>query len=71
MKNPQKNDLVKRSDTFKEWLDADNLWMTLEEEQEIGIILFEDKGLMVVHWPHSGISWEDKDNLEVINENQN
>ena len=63
-------DLVKRSDTFKEWMKAGNAWMTLEEEQEIGIMLDNDEGWIVVHWPHTGISWEDEENVEVVNENR-
>ena len=60
-------DLIKRSDTFKEWLE-DNAWMTLEEEQEIGVMLENDEGWIVVHWPATGISWEDKENVEKISE---
>ena len=62
-------DLVKRSDTFKEWMQEGNLWMTLEEEQEIGIILNRDKDLIVVHWPHTGVSWEDEESLEKVSDN--
>ena len=62
--------LVKRCDTFKEWLKEGNSWMTLEEEQEIGIIIEYDKDLLVIHWSHTGISWEDEVNVEVINENR-
>ena len=40
--------------------------MTLEEEQEIGIILNEDEGCIVVHWPRTGVSWEEEDNIELI-----
>jgi uncharacterized protein YycO len=63
-------DLMKRSDTFKEWIEQGNVWMTLEEEQEIGVMLENDKGLIVVHWPHAGISWEDKENVEVVSESR-
>ena len=65
-------DLVKRSDTFKAWIAEDNLWMTLEEEQEVGIIIKKDDSLphplFIVNWSHTGISWEDEENLEIINE---
>ena len=63
-------DLVKRSDTFKEWIEQGNAWMTLEEEQEIGIMLENDEDLIVVLWPHTGISWEDEENVEEINESR-
>jgi len=59
-------DLVKRKDTFKEWLKAGNSWMTLEEEQEIGIMLENDEGYIVIHWPFTGISWEDADSVEKV-----
>ena len=62
-------DLIKRSDTFKEWVEH-NSWMTLEEEQEIGIMLENDEGWIVVHCPVTGISWEDEKNVEVVNESR-
>ena len=67
-------DLVKRTDTFKEWL-KDNAYMTLEEEQEMGIIIEvcfpEPRGHpakrdIVVKWGHTGISYEDEAELEVV-----
>jgi len=62
-------DLVKRSDTFKEWMKF-NSWMALEEEQEIGIISRFDKENVVVLWSVIGLSWEDKDNIEVLSEDR-
>jgi uncharacterized protein YycO len=59
-------DLIKRKDTFKEWLKAGNAWMTLEEEQEIGVMLENDEGWIVVHWPHTGISWEAEEHVEKV-----
>ena len=59
-------DLVKRSDTFKEWMQEGNAWMTLEEEQEIGVMLENDEGWIVVHWPVTGISWEEETAVDVI-----
>ena len=59
-------DLVKRTDTFKEWIEEGNGWMTLEEEQEIGIMLENDEGWIVVSWPHTGISWEREDGVEKV-----
>ncbi len=67
-------DLVKRTDTFKEWL-KDNAYMTLEEEQEMGIIIEVCNSSrtghpagrdIVVKWSHTGISYEDEDELEVV-----
>ena len=64
-------DLVKRSDTFKEWM-KHNSWMSLDEEQEIGIVVeieSDPNGLrndIVVHWPVTGISWEPEENVEKI-----
>ena len=66
----QVGDLVKRSDTFKEWIKEGNSWMTLEEEQEIGMIIRFDNCDVVVLWPITGISWEDKKGLEVIGESR-
>ena len=60
-------DLVKRCDTFKEWMQH-NAWMTLEEEQELGLIVAIDKEKLVVSWSFTGISWEDEKELEIINE---
>ena len=64
-------DLVKRCDAFKEWM-KQNSWMTLNEEQEIGVIVelthTEEDIEIIVHWPFTGISFEDFDDLEVINE---
>ena len=40
--------------------------MTLEEEQEIGIMLESDEGWIVVHWSHTGISWEEEENVEKV-----
>ena len=59
-------DMVKRCDTFKEWM-KHNSWMTLEEEQELGLITKFDAGCVVVLWPVTGLSWEDHDNLELVN----
>ena len=65
-------DLVKRVDSFKMWL-KENSWMTLEEEQEIGIIVgLHDPQIdtanatIVVWWCHSGISWEFDYDLELL-----
>ncbi len=60
-------DLVKRSDTFKDWL-KHNAWMTLDEEQEVGIITKFEDNLIVVLWSTIGISWEDPNNLELVSE---
>ena len=62
-------DLVKRSDTFKEWL-KHNAWMTLDEEKELGMIIKFDDGNVVILWPVTGLSWEDEENIEVISESQ-
>ena len=60
-------DLVKRSDVFKRILEDDDCYMTLEEEQEIGIIVEIEFPHIVVHWPVTGVSWEEKNNLEKTN----
>ena len=62
-------DLVKRGDSFKEWM-KHNSWMSLDEEQEIGILIeieFPEVGAFthVVQWPVTGLSWEDPADLEV------
>lgn len=61
-------DLVKRSDTFKEWIKAGNAWMTIEEERELGLIVAIDEEKLVVSWAFTGISWEDENDVEIINE---
>ena len=67
-------DLVKRKSHWIEWM-KHNLWCTLEEEQEIGIITKFDSrvngdsmDVVVVFWSNIRISWENVDDLEVINE---
>lgn len=66
-------DLVKRCDSFKEWMKY-NSWMTLEEEQEIGVIVELTTTFLtieiIVHWPETGISYEEFDDLEVLNESR-
>lgn len=66
-------DLVKRCDTFKEWL-KHNSWMSLEEEQEVGILIqigkpssmAPNRYTHVVSWPVTGISWEIPSELEIV-----
>jgi hypothetical protein len=58
-------DLVRRYDTFKEWLKY-NAWMTLDEEKELGIITKFDEGHAVVLWSTTGLSWEDEEDIEVV-----
>ena len=59
-------DLVTRCDTWKAWM-KHNSWMTLKEEQEIGIITdIDSDDIVVVLWPVTGLSWEDKVDIEVI-----
>ena len=58
-------DLVRRCDTFKEWLKY-NAWMTLDEEKELGIITKFDEGRAVVLWSTTGLSWEDEEDIEVV-----
>tara|TARA_Y100000310_G_C20410991_1_gene681970 strand:- start:206 stop:418 length:213 start_codon:yes stop_codon:yes gene_type:complete len=66
-------DLVKRCESFKEWM-KHNSWMTLEEEQEIGMIVGFTTTFsvieIIVHWPETGISYEEFDDLEVLNESR-
>ena len=70
-------DLVKRADHRIEWLKY-NKWMkTLEEEQEVGMIIKIDPKInegahdvVAVLWPRGGLSWENLDDLEVINESR-
>ena len=70
-------DLVKRADHWIEWLKY-NKWMkTLEEEQEMGMIIKIDPKInegahdvVAVLWSHGGLSWENLDDLEVINESR-
>lgn len=61
-------DLVRRAPAFKEWM-KHNSWMTLEEEQEIGIITgFDKEEHIIVLWSiGESLSWEDPDDIEVIN----
>jgi len=61
-------DLVRRKKVFVEWM-KHNAWMTTDEIEEIGIII-EWGGITdrVVSWPFTGISWEDEEELEAINE---
>ena len=42
----------------------------MEEDFELGIIVEIDNKYFVVHWPSANISWEDKEDLEKINENR-
>jgi hypothetical protein len=65
-----KGDLIKRNDTWKDWIEDGGGWMTSQEEQEIGVMLENDEGWIVVHWPVTGISWEDADTVEEINESR-
>ena len=58
-------DIVKRSNIFKEWM-KHNSWMSLEEEQEIGMIIRFDNDDVVVLWPVVGESWENKKDLEIV-----
>ena len=63
-------DLVKRCDSWKEWM-KHNSWMTIEEEREIGIVVgvivdFSTLNI-VVYWPSGGISYEEYDDLEAAN----
>ena len=66
-------DLVRRSPIWVEWT-KHNSWMTMDEETEIGVITDIEKkhgllqDLMVVLWPVTGLSWEDENDLEVIDE---
>ena len=69
-------DLVRRASDWTEWLKY-NKWMTLEEEQEVGMITKIDprinKGVqdvVAVLWSSGGLSWEDLDDLEAVNENR-
>jgi hypothetical protein len=62
--------LVKRSPVWGEWV-KHNSWMLEEEEKEIGMIV-DIKAFscgrqeIIVHWPFTGISWEDEGDLEEI-----
>ena len=64
-------DMIKRCDTFKEWM-KHNSWMSLEEEQEIGLITkICGDHLVVVLWAVTGLSWEHEDDIEVLPGMQN
>jgi hypothetical protein len=63
-------DLVKRSSIWGEWV-KHNSWMLEEEEAEIGMIVdiktySSGRQDIIVHWPFSGVSWEERENLEEI-----
>ena len=64
----QVGDLVRRKNIWHKW-EKHNGWMRNEEYSEIGIIV-EWQGSLnrFVLWPQSGLSWEDEDELEVLDE---
>ena len=45
--------------------------MTYEEAEEIGIVIDFEKfsTLVVVHWPTTGISWEEPEEMERLDGN--
>jgi hypothetical protein len=63
-------DLVKRSYDWGEWV-KHNSWMLEEEETEIGVVVDIEtssggKQDIIVHWPFTGVSWEEQEDLEEI-----
>ena len=65
-------DLVKRGSVWKEWV-KHNSWMVDEEEREIGMIIdiktySDGRQDIIVHWPFTGVSWEEPQDLEKIND---
>ena len=69
-------DLVRRISAWREW-QRHNHWMTIEEVEEVGIIIevipeYEyDSGLTHhIAWPIAGLLWEDPNELELINGNR-
>ena len=49
-----------------------NSWMVTKEEKEIGIVLESELGpsgiWYSVHWPLSGVSWEEAFDIERVDE---
>ena len=68
-------DLVKRKDMWEDW-QQHNPWMIGEAEREIGIVTGFSRGFnlevidVVVVWSRRGLSHDDPDVLEVVNENR-
>ena len=63
-------DLVKRSYDWGEWVEH-NSWMLEEEEAEIGMVVdiktcSSGRQDIIVHWPFTGVSWEELGDLEKI-----
>ena len=64
----KEGDLVKRKNIWSDW-EAHNQWFTDSELEEIGMIVkWEGVTEQIVLWPSLGLSWEDEDDLEVVNE---
>ena len=64
-------DLVRRRFLFDSWLD-DNPWMTVNADNEIGVIVKENKDLRLikVYWSGQYFSTHTKEDLENVINNQ-
>jgi len=73
-------DLVKRTDVWVEWM-KHNSWITTDEVKEIGIVTdierkpgkehwLPDVFTFVVHWSHTGLSWEGSCDIVSLDEDE-
>ena len=65
-------DLVKRKPVWGEWV-KHNPWMFEDKDLEIGMIIdiktySSGRQDIIVHWPFVGVSWEEPEDLEEIND---
>ena len=63
------NDLVRRSNDWIIDIKV-NCYLSPEEENEIGLITKFDCNHAVILWSYTGLSWENIDDIEVINESR-
>ncbi len=66
----QVGDLVRRKNIWATW-QGHNPWMQSEEYTEVGIVVkWSGVTEQYVLWATSGLSWEDEDELELVNESR-
>lgn len=64
----QVGDLVRRKDIWAQWT-KHNAWVKSEYYKEIGLVVtLNGTTQQYVLWASSGLSWEDEDELELIDE---
>jgi len=56
---------VKRA---QEWIRniKEDAYLLPEEEREVGIIIEIDGAHLIVDWSYTGVSWEDEEDLEIV-----